>query len=235
MPATPNRRERLRAATIGEIHAVARRLLVQEGAGAVTLRAISRDMGMTAPALYRYYPSLDDLLHGLYATFYDESRQHVETTIEAAPGGPGARMFIACRALRAWSIDHPAEFTAMFASRASVKPGGAAPEPGLHAAGMRFADTFLRLFVDLWQHDGIVTPPDADVPPPLAAQLTAFLTQHHVPLPVGAMHAFVSAWVRLFGMIALEVFGYLHFCLTDSQAMFEAELAAIGRQLGLEP
>lgn len=45
------RRERLRAATVDEIMRTARRLLVDEGQAAISLRAIAREMGMTAPAL----------------------------------------------------------------------------------------------------------------------------------------------------------------------------------------
>src|SRR5690348_8415032 len=54
-----NRRERVRAATVQEIKDVARRQLVGDGPSAVSLRAIAREMGMTAPALYRYFPSFD--------------------------------------------------------------------------------------------------------------------------------------------------------------------------------
>src|SRR4051795_10766963 len=55
--AAPSRRDRLRAATKAEIVETARKLLVADGLTGVTLRAIGRDMGMTAPALYRYYAS----------------------------------------------------------------------------------------------------------------------------------------------------------------------------------
>lgn len=53
----PTRRERLRTATLAEIKEGARRLLVTGGVDAVSLRAIARDMGMTAPAIYRYFPA----------------------------------------------------------------------------------------------------------------------------------------------------------------------------------
>ena len=58
----PPRRDRMRAATMEEITATARRLLVEQGPEAASLRAIAREMGMTAPGLYRYYSSRDVLL-----------------------------------------------------------------------------------------------------------------------------------------------------------------------------
>jgi len=62
MTVTPTRRERLRTATVAEIKDLARRLLKAGGPQSISLRAIARDMGMTAPAIYRYFPSLDQLV-----------------------------------------------------------------------------------------------------------------------------------------------------------------------------
>src|SRR6516162_6809338 len=51
----PSRRDRLRAATVEEIIQTARELIVRSGPEAASLRAIAREMGMTAPGLYRYF------------------------------------------------------------------------------------------------------------------------------------------------------------------------------------
>src|SRR6266511_91616 len=72
MTTAPTRRERLREATLREIREVARRLLVDEGPAAISVRAIAREMGMTAPALYRYYPSHTHLVAALTADLYTE-------------------------------------------------------------------------------------------------------------------------------------------------------------------
>jgi AcrR family transcriptional regulator len=61
----PTRRGRARAATEQDIRRTARKLLVEQGPEAVTLRAIARELGITAPALYRYYESRDDLVENL--------------------------------------------------------------------------------------------------------------------------------------------------------------------------
>ena len=63
--ATLSRRDRVRAATVQEIKRTARRVLVDSGADGLSLRAIARDMGMTAPALYRYFPSREELIVAL--------------------------------------------------------------------------------------------------------------------------------------------------------------------------
>src|ERR1700748_2859222 len=69
-PATaeaPSRRDRVRAATTEEIEQTARRLLVTRGPDAVSLRAIAREMGMTAPGLYRYFDSREVLIRAVVA------------------------------------------------------------------------------------------------------------------------------------------------------------------------
>src|SRR6476661_94588 len=80
----PTRRERLRTATVAEIKDLARRLLVSGGPTAISLRAIARDMGMTAPAIYRYFPSLDALVQEVVEDLYNEARLAIEAVRDAA-------------------------------------------------------------------------------------------------------------------------------------------------------
>ena len=87
----PTRRDRLRAATIEEIIATARRLLVTSGPEAVSLRAIAREMGMTAPGLYRYFGSHEELVRHVIAGIFTELAQDIHQAIEAA-AGPRSRL-----------------------------------------------------------------------------------------------------------------------------------------------
>jgi len=66
----PSRRDRLRAATSEEIIQTARRLVVESGPEAMSLRAIAKEMGMTAPGLYRYFDSHDELLRHVCASIF---------------------------------------------------------------------------------------------------------------------------------------------------------------------
>ncbi len=84
MVQAPSRRDRVRAATTQEIIQTARRLLVQQGPDAVSLRAIAREMGMTAPALYRYFGSHEELLRHVVADIFTELADHVRAAIHDA-------------------------------------------------------------------------------------------------------------------------------------------------------
>ena len=80
----PSRRDRLRAATIDEIIQTARQLLVKDGPEAVSLRAIAREMGMTAPGLYRYFGNHEELVRHLCAGIFTELGADIHRAIEAA-------------------------------------------------------------------------------------------------------------------------------------------------------
>ncbi len=90
MARPPSRRDRVRASTSQEIIATARRLLVSEGSAAITLRAIAREMGMTAPALYRYFASYETLIHHVVADIFNELSDYVEAEVRASHGRPSA-------------------------------------------------------------------------------------------------------------------------------------------------
>src|SRR5436305_6378433 len=81
---SPSRRDRLRAATIEEIVQTARRILVKDGPEAVSLRAIARGMGMTAPGLYRYFGNHEELVRHLCAGIFTELGADIHLAIEPA-------------------------------------------------------------------------------------------------------------------------------------------------------
>jgi AcrR family transcriptional regulator len=236
----PTRRERVRAATVDEIKQIARTLLVREGVAGVSLRAIARDMGMTAAAIYRYFPSLESLMSSVCASLYDECREFMERARDAEPPDPGIRLYALCRAFRQWSVEHPAEFNLMFSSPLPGldAKGHAADDQAVaeaHEAGGRFAATFADLFSAMWLRSPFPVPPDDQIEPELAGQLLAYLEVIGAPLPVGAVQLFLSCWIRIYGIVALEIYGHLHFALTDVEPMFEAELASCARMLGVDP
>src|SRR5258705_8953695 len=152
MTATPTRRERLRTATVAEIKSFGRQLLTSGGSPAISLRAIARDMGMTAPAIYRYFPSLDALVLELTEDLYDELGESIEAARGTMPADdPLTQLAEMARAFRRWSIAHPAEFGLMFGNPV---PGVAQFEDGCLSpdhAGARLGALFLAALADLSQ------------------------------------------------------------------------------------
>ena len=226
------RRDRVRQATVEEIKAVARAQMAAEGTAGVNLRAIAREMGMTAPALYRYFASRDDLVTALVVDAYDALADAMEAAVEAAgPGRHAERVRAAFGAFRAWGLAHPTGFALIFGSPI---PGYVAPET-TRPAGLRYTDLLGRLLADAWA-DGALDPDRIDlrVPPVLARQVEAFQRRRGGPaLPAPVLAFGLGAWARLHGLVTLEVFGHLAPAIGDGAALFEQELEAIVAQSGL--
>ena len=70
--APASRRERVRASTLAEIKGCALDLMREQGSTQVHFSDIARAMGMTAPALYRYFADRDDLLTALIRDAYND-------------------------------------------------------------------------------------------------------------------------------------------------------------------
>jgi AcrR family transcriptional regulator len=240
-PEPATRRERVRAAAYEEIRSVGRKLLATDGASGVTLRAIAREMGMTAPALYRYYDSREALLTDMCACSFNELSDTIEAACEAVSADdPVAGIIAASRAFRRWAHEHPAEFAHLFGSpipgligEDTFPPHGADPGNPAHMAGLRFGGVFMRLFAALWREQPFPVPADEEIEPALRAQLDLDLPGA-AEMPAGARLKFLSAWVNLYGLVTMDVFGHLGWALTDSEPFFEYELSQVCAKLGVD-
>ncbi|SKA23929.1 transcriptional regulator, TetR family [Marinactinospora thermotolerans DSM 45154] len=235
--ATPRtRRERLREATLTEIKETARHHLAEHGPNGVSLRAVARDMGMTAPGLYRYFSSLDDLMTALRADFFTELSQTVTRAEEGVDRDDvDGRILASLRAFRSWAVTHRAEFALLFASSAPEHP--VPHDSAALESGRRFAATFLTLFDRLLEERRFPLPAEEDLPPALVRQLVAFGEQTRFTTPnasIGALRVLTSCWVRLYGLVCMEVFQHLAFSMEAMEPMFEAELRDILTDLGVQ-
>ncbi|HEX5404058.1 MAG TPA: TetR/AcrR family transcriptional regulator [Pseudonocardiaceae bacterium] len=230
------RRDRKRADTDQQIRAVARALLVEHGAQGVTLRGIAREIGITAPALYRYYDSFEDLIQHVCSDICADLADELAAGLGLIPeeDTPG-RVFAVCRGFRAWAIRHPREFSLVFATPAG--PQAAATDP--------FGRIFLTVAGRVLATRTLVVPADPDVPPRLLADLTLFratlldsLAETGVAVPehvfsLGTAYTMLRFWVRLYGQVALEVFGRFPFPVADAEPMFESMVAELATEVGL--
>jgi AcrR family transcriptional regulator len=232
----PSRRDRVRAATADEIKQTARRILVTEGPEACSLRAIARKMGMTAPALYRYFDSREDLIKHVVADIFTEIAGGIHAAVEAAGQASGgdmvAKLVAACGEFRSWSLGHKEEFALLFGT----------PLPGLEAVhddviddcAAKFSGEFFALFLELWRKHPFPVPGDDQIDPGLREQLAHYRELLGVDLPLGAGLTFLRCWVRLYGMVSLEVLGHMRFALDDPAPMFEITLAELAELVGLQ-
>jgi AcrR family transcriptional regulator len=233
-----SRRDRVRAETFREIKQTARRVLVDQGVDGLALRAVAREMGLTAPALYRYFDSREDLVEHVVADLYGELTDVLEGARDAArPATSGVQLMETSRAFRSWATTHHAEFGLLFGNAAErvLDPAdlhGYGNSPA-HLAGQRFGGVFAELVARAHFERGFPVPADDELDPALKEQLRSWCAELAVSLPLGVLSVFLSCWIRLYGMVCMEVFGHLRFALDDAEPMFEAELRSLGELLGV--
>ncbi len=219
---TPSRRQRLRTATVTEIKGAARAQLRAGGPAAVSLRAIARDMGMTAPGLYRYFPSLDALVIELVTDLFDEARAAVEQARDAAgETDPVARLAALTRGFRRWAVGNPHEFALLFGSPVAGVTQFDQHCENLDVGGARFGAVFLDTLAEVYALHPPPAEPTADA---LDDVLQPYLDAYGDRLPRPVVYAFLAGWTRIYGLVAMEVFGHLRWALTEVEPLFETEL-----------
>ncbi|WP_420881059.1 TetR/AcrR family transcriptional regulator [Rhodococcus sp. (in: high G+C Gram-positive bacteria)] len=229
MTVTP--RERAREQTLAEITRIGREHLATQGAAALSLRAVARDLGVVSSAVYRYVASRDDLLTLLVIDGYTELGAEVDAAVDALPADDHrGRMHALARAVRAWAVREPARYALLFGS----------PVPGYHAPAERTTGPGTRVIVALVgiiedaERAGVLAVPDGVVDPALSADLDRIRAELALTVSDELLARGVLVWAALFGAVNFEVFGqYGADTFADPTVLFEHHLAVLDRILGL--
>ncbi|MFF3456837.1 TetR/AcrR family transcriptional regulator [Streptomyces sp. NPDC002730] len=231
---TRGRRERLRAETTAEIKQVALELMASGGPDAITLRAIAREMGMTANAIYGYFATRDDLVTTLINDVYTSLADAVDAAWDTAPAKDPARRIQAwASAFRDWALANPEGFRLIYGDPV---PGYRAPEGGAAPdAAHRVCTGLTALAAAAWPHAGHLYA-DSDFQwSDFDAGLLGKVRPAFPDLPPAAVALALRMWGHLHGLVSLEVYGHLHTQTISPDKLFREELAQLVRSLGIVP
>ncbi|MFE2728795.1 TetR/AcrR family transcriptional regulator [Kitasatospora sp. NPDC059327] len=201
-------RERYRAQVRAEITGRAWEQIATAGASALSLNAIAKQMGMSGPALYRYFAGRDDLITELVREAY----RGLADTLRAA-AGTGADLAGLAHALRGWALADPQRYFLVYGT----------PVPGYHAP----ADTTAissEIMTTLLDACAALAPADG-----AETSFDGYLAEHRDwaaghPAPPGALRRFLAFWTRLHGVLSLELAGHFGGMGLDPALLFAAEL-----------
>ena len=223
----PTTRERIRAELTSEITDAARRQLAEVGAAALSLRAVARELGMASSAVYRYFPSRDDLLTRLIIDGYDDLGAAAEPADDpTAP--PGERWLAVCRAVRAWALAHPHEYALLYGSPV---PGYRAPADTVPAAS-RVGVVLGRILGDA-AHAGLLSPRTGERDAALVSDAAlAVLGGEHPALDETVRVRALLAWSALFGTISFELFGHFVGSVEDADRYFDCVMGELAALIG---
>ena len=107
---------RARAELTEEIKASARRHLAEQGAPALSLRAVARELDMVSSAVYRYFPSRDELLTALIIDAYNAVGAAAERADAACAARSEAGGWPSPPPCAAWALANPHEYALIYGS-----------------------------------------------------------------------------------------------------------------------
>jgi AcrR family transcriptional regulator len=230
------RRKRYREQVRDEIKQVALGQIAREGAAALTLTGVAKEIGVSGPALYKYFAGRDDLITELIADSYASLAEALQHAAAASAGSPArVRLHTVAQAYRAWAIAQPHRYLLLAGT----------PMPRYEAP----ADTVDRARAVLTPLLEILAAgrswPRADA---LQAQLATWIAE--VPAvadwvraaigptapaaaPEVALAGVVTAWVRLHGVVSIEAVGLFTGVGLEPATVLTLEMDALADAVGL--
>ena len=227
-----SRRERARAATVTEIKQAAMELMREQGSTDVRFTDIARLMGMTAPALYRYYADRDELLTDLIADAYEALGSLIATRRDEAGEAISVRWLAAAGAYRDWARDEPQRFALVFGTPV---PGYVAPEEGRTTeAAQRAMAQLADLFVSAAESGTLGPPLVRDITGPMLECCQQKHPELDGVVPAENFQAMLQAWASLHGFVCLEVYGHFDWVSPEARdALFHSQVTMIAEASGI--
>lgn len=220
-------RARARIEVTAAIKDEARRQLAADGAAKLSLRAVARELGMVSSALYRYFPSRDDLLTALIIDAYNSLGEAAESAHAAVTeAGPRDRWIAVCGAARRWALKHPHEYALIYGSPV---PGYVAPQETVPAAA-RVGLLLIDVVRDAYRGKGVAR---TKLPAELTDEARRMAADLAPDLPPEVIVPLVAAWAQLYGLIGFEVFGQFNRLVEDREPFFRQAVGRLAHDVGL--
>jgi AcrR family transcriptional regulator len=226
------RHEAYRQEIASEIKQTARRQMAKYGTAGLTLRGIARELDITAPAIYHYFPSLDDLVTALVMDAFSELADAMQRAGEAQVGEcVGPKLKAGLMAYRAFALQNPVDFQLIYGN----------PIPGYQAPFEKTAPLARKPFIWLGRlveegrQSGELKISEAyeQIPASIEQHLEGYRQMLGSQAPASLFYCLVVAWTRGHGMVMLELFNHSPAVIGDPAAFYEHEVDRFLASLGL--
>lgn len=203
--------------------------IAQLGAPALTLRGIARELGITAPAIYNYFPDRDALVTALIIEAYTSFGDAQLAARDSVPAQDlKGRLHAIGTAYRAWALAYPQRYELIFGTPI---PGYQSPPEKIFPVGARALSALVSVIEQLRRADKLAIRPD-DVPQVQPAYLP--LMEQWQQFNDNAASISISLatliWARVHGLVSLEIGGGIPPFGLDGDALYQYELQSIAKQ-----
>lgn len=204
-------RDRYRSQVQDEVKQVALRQLAEGGPAAVSVNAIAKELGLSGPALYRYFPSRDALLTALVLDAYDDFAAELgEATATRRELAPLERLRTFVTAYRGWAKAQPYRYHLLYRE----------PLPGYPAQATELVAAARELMVVAVEViDGL----GRAATPTMTSDRASDATSNPDELGLRG----VTFWARLHGLVDLELNGNYASMHIDPAVLYEYEITQL--------
>ncbi|WP_405926837.1 TetR/AcrR family transcriptional regulator [Streptomyces sp. NBC_00035] len=211
----PGPRDRFRAQVRQEVKTAALRQLAEGGPEALSLNAIAKQVGMTGPALYRYFANRDSLLTELVIDAYGDLTSTLAHAADGTPQDAFARLTSVVRAYRDWALTEPHRYRLLFR----------APLQGYDAQSTSLVEAAQPAMTVVLDVVSALAKPDTAVSQDSGAQFEEWMKRHGIEDVTAAVASRATIlWARLHGLVSLEIEGNFTSMGVDPTPLYEAEM-----------
>jgi AcrR family transcriptional regulator len=223
MSPRPKRTEQ-RTDTRAQIVQAAWEQVTHEGAGALNLRAIARQLGITAPAIYNYFADRDALVTALLIEAYASLGDWQFEARDSAPAADLAGRLVATgQAYRRWALTYPQRYQLIFGTPV---PGYSAPFEETFPAAARSFGALVGVIDAYHQAGRLKTNGLPDVKPGYEERFLMW-KMYAGEADIVSLTAAVIIWARVHGLVSIEIAGNLPPYGAEGDALYNFEIQSI--------
>jgi AcrR family transcriptional regulator len=202
--------------------------IAEFGAPALSLRAIARELKITAPAIYNYFPSRDHLVTALIVDAYTSLGDSQKSTLENMSKKDGATRFSALGiAYRDWAVTYPQRYQLIFGTPI---PNYDAPEDTTTPAAAWALLPLIETVQSLYSEGNLRVDRLAKLTPKLKSMLETWKQFTGGTIEAEVLYVAYTVWSRVHGLVMLELGGQLPSFFTDPGEIFRREIATMVSQ-----
>ena len=195
--------------------------IAREGAPALSLRAIARDLEIAAPSIYNHFADRDALVTELILEAYESLGNHQFLACQkVSSSDPMEKLYSIGRAYREWALTYPERYQLIFGTPI---PGYCAPVEETTAAATRSLGALFGVVRMLQQQDKLN----------VKTVMVPYFGESADPQEVDekiALCAVTLIWTRVHGLISTEISNNQPPVSLSSADLFEMELKLIASQ-----
>ena len=201
--------------------------IAEFGAPALSLRAIARALKITAPAIYNYFPSRDDLVTALIVDAYNSLGDSQEGALaNLSMEGHEARLSALGLAYRQWAVTYPQRYQLIFGTPI---PNYHAPDKMTLPVSVRALAPLIQVLQSAHEAGNLHVERLATLTPRLQSMLTEW-QKFEGRSDAEALYLALVIWSRVHGLVMLEIGNHIPLLINEPIEIFNREVKNIIKQ-----